>query len=586
MNLDRQKIKKVPELKSFHTYLQKVTNSGFITRQELVSMLPPLFLDIQKDDLVLDMCAAPGSKTSQIVEFLSEMGENKGNLAQGGVFANEIDFKRSYILSHQLKRLNSPGIAVINHAAQFLPTLYDDEVLKTDNYDNKVYFDKVLVDAPCSGDGALRKLPGRWRKWSPIDGVHLHKLQVQILMRALKVVKIGGLVVYSTCSLNCVENEAVVAEIMRTANSNDSDSLELLDVHNSLKGLKMTKGLSKWKFLLNKQGNYYENLDEEEKKKVKKEGENGFCLDVFNTYEEFIEKHANHPKLSQSVTKSMFSANLEKLNKEIGIEKTARIMPHDNNSGGFYLAVFRKKKYVHFWNDEAKEKNEQDNDSKDAMVEEKPESEFIKEEKEPENKEAEEKIEFKQSTHKLCKSKDLAVTNDVEPSVIEVIKKEYGLLDNFPSHLLIVTAEPSKKIQMISQKIKNTLKTDTKKNLKYIYLGTTVFVRNKSGNDFWRLSQNGIHLIKPFMTKNKVEIDKNLFLFIIRNNQSFKFDDIKDDVAEWKDKLQALDEGSYCLIYKNGTEEEYLIINRMKFSIGIMVAKEDLEGLRVKYLIE
>lgn len=76
-------------------------------------------------------------------------------------------------------------------------------------------FDKILADVPCSGDGAIRKLPDKWRNWNPLDGNALNTLQISILERAVNLVKVNGLIAYSTCSLNAVENEAVVAHVIK-----------------------------------------------------------------------------------------------------------------------------------------------------------------------------------------------------------------------------------------------------------------------------------------------------------------------------------------------------------------------------------
>lgn len=86
---------------------------------------------------------------------------------------------------------------------QHIPVLQDAGL--EEGYDRKFYFDKVLVDAPCSGDGAVRKIPSRWREWSTADGREMHAVQIGLLMKALQMTRIGGVVVYSTCSLNDIE---------------------------------------------------------------------------------------------------------------------------------------------------------------------------------------------------------------------------------------------------------------------------------------------------------------------------------------------------------------------------------------------
>lgn len=96
IDIHRKKLRKVEAFKELHKYLIALNLSGHIGRQEAVSMLPPMFLDVQKDDIVLDMCAAPGSKTLQILEKVSL---SEGN---GIVVANDADSKRAYLLVHQV----------------------------------------------------------------------------------------------------------------------------------------------------------------------------------------------------------------------------------------------------------------------------------------------------------------------------------------------------------------------------------------------------------------------------------------------------------------------------------------------------
>lgn len=189
-------------------------------------MLPPLCLDIQPTDLVLDMCAAPGSKTGQILEMIGDKA--------GGVVANDVEFARASMLIHQIQRINnSSGIMVVNHMGQQLPG-------------DHCYYDKVLCDVPCSGDGAIRKLPNKWRHWSYKDGAGLHGLQVQLLMRGLQMLKVGGRLVYSTCSISPIEDEAVVVELFRRLA--ETDQVELVDVHSQpgVQDFKGRKGMSSW----------------------------------------------------------------------------------------------------------------------------------------------------------------------------------------------------------------------------------------------------------------------------------------------------------------------------------------------------
>lgn len=111
-------------------------------------------------------------------------------------------------------------------------------------------FDRILADVPCSGDGTLRKNLEIWNKWSPSDGNSLHVIQLKILDRAMNMLKPGGRLVYSTCSFNPAENEAVVAAGLNA----HPGEFTIVDVAEQLPNLKRRPGITTWKVGTRPQG--------------------------------------------------------------------------------------------------------------------------------------------------------------------------------------------------------------------------------------------------------------------------------------------------------------------------------------------
>ena len=203
--------------------LKALHETGRLTRQEIVSMIPVLAMELSPGEIVLDMCASPGSKTTQIAECLGESGV---------VFANEISNSRANTLVSNVQRHASRSVIVINHDGRHLPIIPKDG------------FHKILVDAPCTGSATTRKNPEIWGKWTPQGGRSLHNLQISLLRKAVRLVRPGGRIVYSTCSLDPVENEAVVAEILRTENN-----LKLIPASEILSDLPGREGFSSWEIM-------------------------------------------------------------------------------------------------------------------------------------------------------------------------------------------------------------------------------------------------------------------------------------------------------------------------------------------------
>jgi multisite-specific tRNA:(cytosine-C5)-methyltransferase len=202
INIPRFDLKRNKSLENFHNFIQKSVGSGLISRQEAVSMIPPILINVLPGDSVFDSCAAPGSKTAQLLEefyrdfdFLNPQSVLNDS---GVIVANDNNPRRAHMMCFQLKRLNTTGMMIISHDAQHYPTIIKEN-------GEKFLFDKILCDVPCSSDAVMRKLPHKWKTWSPRDSFSLHKLQLQIVKRAVNLLKDGGRLVYSTCSLNPIE---------------------------------------------------------------------------------------------------------------------------------------------------------------------------------------------------------------------------------------------------------------------------------------------------------------------------------------------------------------------------------------------
>lgn len=251
-----------PEYKEFIDFLVAQTDIGNIQRQEIVSFLPHLFMSLESHHKVLETCASPGSKTKNLLEIVKN----------GLLVSNDKTSSRVNILISESSKKATSNFIVSKCDAMNFP-----------NFSCK--FDRICCDVPCSGDGTYRKNPAILPKWKVQDGIALSNMQSKILKRALELLAEDGILVYSTCSLNPIENEWVINSVV-----NDSDDYELLanfdfiQYESAFKDkIKVRKGITKFKY-----GNFeYDN-----------------------------------PKLS----------------------KCFRILPHDQNTGGFFITVIKKKK--------------------------------------------------------------------------------------------------------------------------------------------------------------------------------------------------------------------------------------------------
>jgi len=195
-------LQKVPDIERSYKILtgEKVAGKtlefilGKYYIQGLSSMIPALVLNPNEHNVVLDLCAAPGSKTTQLAELM----KNKGTL-----IANEISLDRTKSLVFNIDKMNLVNVGVMNFNGELVSKIFNN------------YFDKVLVDAPCSALGITQKRGEVSNWWNEKKAAGLSEIQFKLLLSAIKTCKVGGEIVYSTCTLSIEENELVLDKILK-----------------------------------------------------------------------------------------------------------------------------------------------------------------------------------------------------------------------------------------------------------------------------------------------------------------------------------------------------------------------------------
>ncbi|MGK9476324.1 RsmB/NOP family class I SAM-dependent RNA methyltransferase [Melioribacter sp. OK-6-Me] len=197
--------------------------------QSLSSMLPALVLSPQANHKTLDLCAAPGSKTTQ----LSELMENRGTL-----ISNDISLDRLRVLMYNIDKMKVVNAGVLNKKGELLSTYFDE------------YFDRILIDAPCSALGIIQKKGEVSNWWNRNKVTGIAEIQYKLLVSGIRMLKVGGVMVYSTCTLTLEENEFVLNKIL------EKYPVELIDIElpvkyreafTEIKGLKLNPTISKAK---------------------------------------------------------------------------------------------------------------------------------------------------------------------------------------------------------------------------------------------------------------------------------------------------------------------------------------------------
>ena len=253
-------------------------DTGRVTRQEAASMLPILVLDPQPNELLLDLCAAPGSKATHAAERMAPTGV---------VVANEPISGRVNMLASNRGRLSLHNVMITQHDGRHVGRI------------PKPGFDAIVADVPCTGSATSRKNKDVWWSWSPKGGRTMFQLQVDIASRGAQLLRPGGTMVYSTCSIDPVENEAVIAELIQKC-----PWMDVIEIDESnVDGLVWHQGLTAWS-----------PLDEQ-----------GKASEPPQDVPFFDERYL--PPSDDEILNAL--------------SKTRRLYPQDNNTGGFFVALLR-----------------------------------------------------------------------------------------------------------------------------------------------------------------------------------------------------------------------------------------------------
>lgn len=615
LELDKNKLKKKENYNDLHKLVADGMEYGLLSRQELVSMIPPILLDVSPGHFVLDMCSSPGSKTTQILEDLNEKED-----LNGFVIANDNSSNRCQVLHHQLKRMRYSNFLVTQINAEEFP-------ISPMNDGKELQYDRILCDVPCSGDAVIRKYVDHWNKWTPLKGIRHHKLQLNILLKGAELLKQNGILVYSTCSFHPAENEAVIAEFLRRTNQNESNEFyyEIIDCFSEFDDkFKVRKGLYEWEIYIENKyldKNYSKMSDKEngndDEIKTKNEDNNLIVIenDLSELKSDMIE---NNEFLKTNIPSSIFSSNNHELKEQL--IKTVRIYPNDNDSSGFFIAKLKKIK----------------KDKKDVI------SKIKKIKINPNFKSPYLQNQLVSLTSKDFYKQDVSITKDLIDSIIDF----YGIKSSFNPSWLITKSDKIRKIYICKGVLSNILCT---KNIKlrsyaaglrafeitsYKYLD---FISNKSINvdtnnintfsnldkvtkninnndtntdlilpekkeklsnqnklisDYhYRITSDCLNILVPYMTKRIVKIqDKEIFDYLIQNinlnidelinNNEFK---ILKNHKQFLNEITEITEGCFVIILNcsfgdiNLYFEEALTCIKFRSNLYVQISKEKSE---------
>ncbi|KAL9186630.1 hypothetical protein ACHAXT_005868 [Thalassiosira profunda] len=286
--------------------------NGTLARQELGSMLPVTCLRavgaIRAGAKVLDLCASPGSKTLQALEIVgAPSGGKRGRVIANDVHPKRLDSLRDAVLRSGLPDSLTARVTYTNHDASVFPAPKSGKL-----------FDAIICDVPCGGDGTIRKDKHILPMWSPNISNEIHGLQRKILLRALELVRVGGVVCYSTCSMSPIEDEAVVQSALL-----GNREYELSEwPKDMLPGFIRRPGVTDWKVGFYDQDN------------VQEEEDDFGSIAFYDSYEQAVDAGVKDAKAT-------LWPNRVK-NEQLHLDRCTRLFPQDHDTGGFFVALIKR----------------------------------------------------------------------------------------------------------------------------------------------------------------------------------------------------------------------------------------------------
>jgi len=309
-------------------------SAGAYYIQEPSAMMPAFLLEINENDKVLDLCAAPGGKSSQILSKLNDTGI---------LVSNDISNKRAQILSENIERMGAKNAYVLNESI---------EVIENKFYG---YFDKVILDAPCSGMGMFRKNKEVKEDWTYNKALSLSETNKKLIMQAYNCLKENGIMVYSTCTFTREEDEDVIEYLL----SNTNASIIKIDNHPSFSDSSIDGAIRLYPFKFDGEGHFIclIKCNDKHESYIKKGNTYASRKDM-ELYREF-EKNNLNIKLEGCFIKmgeelhylkeDYFSLNKLKVIRNglhLGTIKKDRFEP--NHAFGMYLNKDQVKRYINY----------------------------------------------------------------------------------------------------------------------------------------------------------------------------------------------------------------------------------------------